>query len=399
LTTLLDEGAPSSDADELGAVARVGILQAAWRVGLSEEEMSRVFDEAVALAQRIGSVSLEVHAMVNCGAAQAVLVGNEEARLELGQRAYRLAEGAGDPALMLSSTGVCCYSLRSLGRLAECVELAHPVIEAPPADPMLGGGIFGLAPYLGILNMAGLAYLWLGQLDEAASLAERALDAARRSKNLEDVWTAAVSASLIASVGGDADVGFSHARRSLEIAEQRLAPLFVAISLSYLGVAHASRGEWNEAVSALEEGVELFRRTGSRGLLSEVLPLLADAYLGANRPEDARAVAEEVVVHSQRWRCVLWEASGQLVLSRALMRPDVGGTHEEIEAALGAAGKCIDRSGARLLGARLQEARAEWARFAGDEATHERELLQAHRLFGEMGATRHAERLARELGL
>ena len=71
----------------------------------------------------------------------------------------------------------------------------------------------------------------------------------------------------------------------------------------------------------------------------------------------------------------------------------------DTEAALGAAERCIEQSGARLLEAQLHEARAEWTRFEGDEAALERELREAHRLFVQMGATGHAERLARELGL
>jgi adenylate cyclase len=398
VSTLLDEGPASPEADELGAVARVGILQASWRVGLSEEEMVRVFDEAAALARRIGSVELEARAMVNCGPAQAVLVGNEEARLELGQRAYRLAETAGDPGLMLASTAVCCYSLRCLGRFAECVELARPVIEAPPADPTLGGELFGFSPYLGILNMASASYLWSGQLDRAARLDEWALEAARASKNPEDDWTAALSASLSASMSGNPEVGLSHARRSLEISEQRLAPMFVGFSLAYLGLAHTGRGEWTEAITRLEDGVELFRQTVP-GLLPEIMPHLASAYLGADRPDDARAVAQEVITRSVRSGSALFQANGQLALARALMRPECGGSHEEIEAALGAAAQCIEQSGARLLEPRLHEARAEWVRFDGDEAAHERELREAHRLYVEIGATHHAKRLARELGL
>ena len=42
-------------------------------------------------------------------------------------------------------------------------------------------------------------------------------------------------------------------------------------------------------------------------------------------------------------------------------------------------------------------ARAELAGVLGDEATCERELREAHRLYSEMGATGHAERVAREL--
>ncbi len=42
---------------------------------------------------------------------------------------------------------------------------------------------------------------------------------------------------------------------------------------------------------------------------------------------------------------------------------------------------------------------AELARLRGDDAARERALRKAHRSFAEMGATGHAERLAKELGL
>ena len=47
----------------------------------------------------------------------------------------------------------------------------------------------------------------------------------------------------------------------------------------------------------------------------------------------------------------------------------------------------------------VHEERAELARLRGDDATRERELREAHRLYTEMGATGHAERLAQKLGL
>jgi hypothetical protein len=40
---------------------------------------------------------------------------------------------------------------------------------------------------------------------------------------------------------------------------------------------------------------------------------------------------------------------------------------------------------------------ANLARVTGDEATRQRELREAHRLFGEIGAEGHAARLAREI--
>ncbi len=67
--------------------------------------------------------------------------------------------------------------------------------------------------------------------------------------------------------------------------------------------------------------------------------------------------------------------------------------------ALARAVELIEELGARVYRPQVCEERAELARLRGDEAARDRELREAHRLFTEMGATGHAERLARELGL
>ena len=59
----------------------------------------------------------------------------------------------------------------------------------------------------------------------------------------------------------------------------------------------------------------------------------------------------------------------------------------------------IDETGARGYQPFVHEERAELARAQGDETTRERELREAHRLYTEMAATGHAQRLARELDL
>ena len=57
----------------------------------------------------------------------------------------------------------------------------------------------------------------------------------------------------------------------------------------------------------------------------------------------------------------------------------------------------IESTGARVYMPHVHETRARLAHGAGDEAAFERELRQAQRLFAKMGATGHAERVAREL--
>ncbi len=91
------------------------------------------------------------------------------------------------------------------------------------------------------------------------------------------------------------------------------------------------------------------------------------------------------------------EASAQLALAEARLAADGDVARPEIEAALQRASELTRQTGARLFTPQVHEQRAALAVLAGDGAEAERELREAHRLYSEMGATGHAERVAREL--
>ena len=84
---------------------------------------------------------------------------------------------------------------------------------------------------------------------------------------------------------------------------------------------------------------------------------------------------------------------------RVLLQSDGAAAREAIEQELERAAELYDAIGAQGPKPEINERRAELERLLGDDATHEGELREAHRLYTEMGATGHAERLARELGL
>ena len=86
------------------------------------------------------------------------------------------------------------------------------------------------------------------------------------------------------------------------------------------------------------------------------------------------------------------------ILYGVRLLPD-GKRRKRIEHALNRVQELIEATGARSLLPLLHEARAELAAAEGDDATRERELREAHRLFLEMGATGRAHRFAQELGL
>ena len=71
----------------------------------------------------------------------------------------------------------------------------------------------------------------------------------------------------------------------------------------------------------------------------------------------------------------------------------------EIEATLAEADAWLEMSGGKSYEPFLHVERAELAPLIPDEATRQRELRDAHRLFTEIGAPIRAAEVAKELGL
>ena len=90
----------------------------------------------------------------------------------------------------------------------------------------------------------------------------------------------------------------------------------------------------------------------------------------------------------------LTELRTVLRLAGLLAQLEGAAARGEIENCLARAGELIEATGARIFTAQLCVERAEWMRALGDEEARRRELERAHRLYAEMGADGHAERLA-----
>ena len=91
--------------------------------------------------------------------------------------------------------------------------------------------------------------------------------------------------------------------------------------------------------------------------------------------------------------------SAPLTRIRALRETPGLQATREIEATLAEADAWLVMSGAKSYEPFLHVERAALAWLAGDEATCQRELREAHRLFLEIGAPIRAAEVAKELGL
>ena len=121
---------------------------------------------------------------------------------------------------------------------------------------------------------------------------------------------------------------------------------------------------------------------------------LALALYHCGEAKRALAIAREDVVTAASRGMALGEIQLQIALAEVAARC---GHEAEARAALARAGDLATRIECRILVPSIHETTAILAATLGNPEQQQAELRAAQRLYQEMGATGHAERLAREL--
>jgi tetratricopeptide (TPR) repeat protein len=183
---------------------------------------------------------------------------------------------------------------------------------------------------------------------------------------------------------GNPSAGLGHATRI------GAANPFATVTLAQ---ALTENARWPEALAEFEARWDRL----PEGARMPARPYLAMALAGAGERERARATAREAVSSSRDAGARVSEARALIALARVLVRADGSAARDEVEPALDQAARLAEETGARLFEPAIHETRAELLAVLGDAKTRRHELSLARRLYAEMGADGHAERLAREL--
>jgi tetratricopeptide (TPR) repeat protein len=135
-----------------------------------------------------------------------------------------------------------------------------------------------------------------------------------------------------------------------------------------------------------------------RSMLPVALRLLAAAHLALGDRTEAMAAAGEAIDLASAGGARYFEAHAQLALAAALLATDGVVPRVEIECALERAEHLVESIEGRSLSPRILEMRGRLAAVLGDAQASDRALRQAVELYRAIGATGHAQRLAREIG-
>jgi class 3 adenylate cyclase/tetratricopeptide (TPR) repeat protein len=396
----LAEALPESqETVALGLEARIFLLQLGWRLGISHQEAETVFVEAERMASRAGDIRSRALLLVAYGAVRGLSDGDVHEWAKLARQAFALAEESGDPALYMSAAPS-AYALYLIGEFREGVAICDRAIELAGGDPTVGAALVGGCPYAWCHANKGGILVNLGELDEARRMLDQGRKLAREHGDLETVGFSYMWSSWRAYFAGEPEAALGHAQQALEIAERIGDSFSRAYSWLWLGWAERMRGEWRRATEALERSIAIAsERRAALEVEAMRLALLGESLQGLGDVERARELVEKALEIANSHGQPVNEMYACLALARVLLGSAGPAERDQIEAALARALELVRETGARAFEPLVHVERAELARQTGDEEGREGALREAHRLFTEIGADGHAERLSAELAI
>ena len=230
------------------------------------------------------------------------------------------------------------------------------------------------------------------------SALEHAAGVARQAGDLNVLSWSESYLAILGELGADPVRAEEHAGRAFDTAERTGSALDRALAATGVAVAKTTRGSWAKAASALDEALAIVRST--RALLtweSFILARLTDVHLAEGDSRRALEAADEAIATARLHGTVEYELRSHLARARALSRGVGADAKAEIGNSLLEAEALVKTTGAESWRPFIHEERARLAHLTGDDAAREQELREAERLFLEIGAPIHAERLAKEL--
>ncbi len=244
----------------------------------------------------------------------------------------------------------------------------------------------------------GMALVEMGRLEEATSDLERA-SAHPAEQPTPFIWAQAWHV-VRAYRSGDVSAALSHARRTLERAEGVGDTVTKVLAHVVLGIALVANAEWSTAEDAERRALTIARKSHvGFGVTAWALRFLAEARLGCGDSRAALELADEALAETRQSGGRLFEMDALLTRVRAILCSEGPAGAAEARRTLAAASELNYETGAHCRSPVVHELSAEIARLLRDDATRARELREARRLFLEMGASEHAARLAREIGV
>jgi adenylate cyclase len=387
---VLELAAPDA-ARELALESRTELLKGSFKLGLSRAEAEQLYREGLDLvdddvADRV--ILMAWYARTING------LGDVREYLELARKMMESAEQTDDLQARNDAWAIYVDSFIFAGLWEPALENSEKVLSTVELSPKVAG-----FPSQGLwLFFRSEALMFLGRLDDAREGLARMMRIAAELDSPDLGYLGSFPQVWLAELAGDPGAALQAARRAAEYCEAAGAPPgYRSFVTTQLALAHLAAGNWGDAADTAREKLRLHKEERVE-LMDEPVGwlYLAEALLGSEDWEAAREAAV-LALEGSRECFRLWveiRALSTLALSRAHVEgPDADG----LDALLDDADAVVERTATHALAPRIIEARATLAALRDDADLQRTHLQEAQRLYTEMNATGHAERVGREL--
>ncbi len=281
-----------------------------------------------------------------------ILARNERLLQHLGEAA-RLAEKIGDRARLASALARTLRPLRASGQLERAVEIGERACRL--AEEVGDAPLNALAR----MELSTVHYL-RGDVRRAEALLTRALSALERDTpgrgEVDAAWVRRMIAQNLVSVLADTGRYLDAIRQgeeALRMAEELGHPAPIAWAFCFLGYAHCSRGDVDQAIDLSARSLKLARERDVRNLIQAASACLGAAYTLAGRATEAVARLEEAVETgppTSRMDLLALVSLGRAYLSAGRVDDALGRAREALAASREQTMRNLESSALHLLG-------------------------------------------------
>jgi len=246
---------------------------------------------------------------------------------ELGERCLRLAQDAGDPALVLEAHQALGVPLFFMGEFAEARDhLEQSILIYDPEQHRSHAFRYGRDPGVVGPGYLGWASWFLGYPDQALRRTREALALAREISHPPSIAIALNCTTFLHQHCRDPDATRQWAEEMIALATEQGLPLWLALETMLHGWALAEQGQTDEGIAEIQNGLSGYRAVGSELNVPYFLALLAEANAKAERTEAALALLAEALAMADKnrecaWESELYRLKGKLTLQSGGRNP------------------------------------------------------------------------------
>jgi adenylate cyclase len=374
----------------------VGALVLSWRLGTPDSEITAVYEQGKALAEEAGDIAALATLEGNYGCFLGLVKGGSDDYYHYAREAVRLADQTGDPGLQIAQRAFLGYGSILAGRFRDGLASTEWALENLPADVELGRQYSGYSPYLGLRHVRAWILIRSGLLMEGRDGIARTEALARECGDSEILTWLQLANIEAATASANAVTARGHATVALAAGERSATPQSRMVGVFTHGVASRLEGNWDQAVTVLEEAVRLTVDGANREFEGAVRAALAIALLERGDLEAAQGEAMSGVDTAHQQASRYDEVCCRVALARVHIAQGDAAALDLAEESLTQAQILMDEFGIEVFRPDLHECRGRIAIKRGTTDAGRAEIGRAIKLLKVMDAPLRSERLAKE---